>query len=170
MESGVNDGCNYENIVFGYLSVIISLLSLLCRFCDFNVSLYGRDPVQLCSLSHFDAHLNLLLLLLNPLTSCRFSKIRLTHFFSLFFFFEFILLIVLCSFQERNVLFNPKAVGGGGGGGDASGDLSRPGTRKAMIQRPVVHHPLLVMPTALAGTSVPHHDVVEPGPLLSKQL
>ena len=23
VESGVNDGCNYENIVFGYLSVIM---------------------------------------------------------------------------------------------------------------------------------------------------
>ncbi|KAF8797392.1 hypothetical protein BYT27DRAFT_7265762 [Phlegmacium glaucopus] len=69
-------------------------------------------------------------------------------------------------FQERHVLFNPKAVNG-----NASG-LSRAGTRKGTNQRPVAAQPQFAMPPSFTGASqsIPHHDVFEPASLLSKQL
>lgn len=67
------------------------------------------------------------------------------------------------------MLFNPKAavVNGNNAGG-----LLRAGTRKATVQRPAVVQPLLSMPPPpppFGRVSPIHHDIFEPGSLLSKQ-
>ncbi|KAF8965985.1 hypothetical protein BDZ97DRAFT_1658265 [Flammula alnicola] len=68
--------------------------------------------------------------------------------------------------QERNVLFNPKSSVSGPSGAT----VSRSGTRKrsSSAQRPA--QPLLNLPPfTSAAQPFPHHDVFEPGSLLSKQ-
>jgi len=139
----------------------------------------GRDQVQLCSLSNFDAY--------KVTRSHRAPKpfafaVKSTDKLSFFENTADYLHSFACSekdgkvwmekilvarsyvlFQERHVLFNPKAVVNG----NNAGGLSRAGTRKATIQRPAVVQPLLSLPPPppFGGVS----PVFEPGSLLSKQ-
>ncbi|KAJ2921602.1 hypothetical protein H1R20_g15493, partial [Candolleomyces eurysporus] len=68
--------------------------------------------------------------------------------------------------QERQVLFNPKAPGG-----NASGGLTRSGTRKSTTQR-LPSAPLVSVPPpySVANQLPQNGNVFEPGSLLSKQL
>jgi len=139
----------------------------------------GRDEVQLCSLSNFDAYqVTRSHRAPKPFAFAVKSTDNLTffentadyvHSFSCSekdgkVWMEKILIArSYVLFQEKNVLFNPKAVNGNTSG------LSRSGTRKATTQRPAVQ-PLLTMPPFAGGSqSIAHHDVFEPGSLLSKQ-
>ncbi|RDB17791.1 hypothetical protein Hypma_000958 [Hypsizygus marmoreus] len=143
----------------------------------------GRDEVLLCSLSNFDAYF-----ITRPYKAPRpFSfAIKSTDNLSFFENTADYLHIFSCGekegaawmeaillarsyvlFQERNVLFNPKATGGNAASNSTS--LSRAGTRKSSSARPA--QTLLAVPPPFTGNTqhMAHsNDVFEPGSLLRK--
>ncbi|KAG6903163.1 hypothetical protein C0995_004711 [Termitomyces sp. Mi166 len=143
----------------------------------------GRDEVLLCSLSNFDAYfITRLHKAPRPFSFAVKSTDKLSffentadylHIFSCgekegVVWMENILLArSYVLYQERNVLFNPKATNGNAG---SAGTLSRAGTRKASSAHRPVAQPLISGVTApmTIAQQLQSNDVFEPGSLLRK--